>query len=578
MPGAIVLGSMLSAVAGTTAAALLWRRRRSSPLVLPLLWMMVGGSEWAAFQVASWMAHDPGLKVLLTYAFFPGVAVVIASTFCYFVVLAGRGAMLTRRVLLLLGVQPFLLMVVIATDPWHRLFLTRAGYGPGGEFFLVPGPLYWVHVAYSYPLMLAGIALAAMAARHAVPGQRWLYAVALTTNLLPMVANLAYNTRDIGGTSRDLTCVAFLASAVVWVWVERHHTQFPLVPVSANQVVAALSDAVLVVDPAGRLLAVNPAALPLLRRGGSPSAVLGELWSDVVVAELVEAFDGGQHQTVRTAAGPVLEVRVAPMLTRTRTLRGSVAVIRDVTELERLRTELAEQVVRDSLTGLHNRRHLEQVLDRLVEACASDGRPLCAVMVDIDHFKDVNDTYGHVAGDTVLTTVADAFVATLRPDDVAARFGGEEFVMLLPGANAAVGAQRAETWRRACSALQVPTAAGPLDVTISCGVAELEPGLTGQDLLHLADQAMYEAKARGRDRVVVAVAVAVAGAGGGAGAGAGGGAGAGAGAGACGGAAVEEVPWVPGGVRTPHPSGVPVPRTRLAADDTVGDEAVVRPT
>jgi diguanylate cyclase (GGDEF)-like protein len=121
-------------------------------------------------------------------------------------------------------------------------------------------------------------------------------------------------------------------------------------------------------------------------------------------------------------------------------------------------------------------------------------------MVDVDHFKAVNDRYGHAAGDRVLVQVAQQLAGALSETDTVARYGGEEFVVVLPGVDAREAAERADRWRRGCAA----TYTDSVRVTFSAGVAELPAGGTPDDLLRLADEALYRAKAAGRNRVLVA--------------------------------------------------------------------------
>lgn len=158
----------------------------------------------------------------------------------------------------------------------------------------------------------------------------------------------------------------------------------------------------------------------------------------------------------------------------------------------------------DGLTGVKNRRFLRSYLDEAVGQALKSSKPLSVVMADIDHFKSINDTHGHAAGDAVLKAVANAISGTLREGDLVARYGGEEFSLVLSGANSAVAGEVAERVRGAIEALIVSTGDQHLSVTISLGAAEFQPGDADVgSLLRRADAALYQAKESGRNRVVV---------------------------------------------------------------------------
>ena len=171
-----------------------------------------------------------------------------------------------------------------------------------------------------------------------------------------------------------------------------------------------------------------------------------------------------------------------------------------------LRETLHSQSVRDSLTGLFNRRYLEESLEREVFRAKRSKSPLGIVMLDLDYFKPFNDTLGHEAGDNVLRELGTFLQQHVRGDDIACRYGGEEFTLILPGASLAVTRARADQLRERIKQLQVDyhgQLLGPL--TVSLGVAILpDHGTSGQAVLRAADTALYRAKAAGRDRVVAA--------------------------------------------------------------------------
>lgn len=172
----------------------------------------------------------------------------------------------------------------------------------------------------------------------------------------------------------------------------------------------------------------------------------------------------------------------------------------------RLREALRIQSIRDSLTGLFNRRYLEETLEREIHRSARAGQSLAVIMFDLDHFKTFNDTFGHEAGDVILHHVGAFLCKSTRADDIACRYGGEEFVLILPSAKLQAGELRAEWLREAIKHLNIVHVGQPLGVvTISVGVAAFpQHGSTPAQLMAQADGALYQAKKSGRDRVVSA--------------------------------------------------------------------------
>jgi diguanylate cyclase (GGDEF)-like protein/PAS domain S-box-containing protein len=188
-------------------------------------------------------------------------------------------------------------------------------------------------------------------------------------------------------------------------------------------------------------------------------------------------------------------------------LIGITGVMVDVTESHRLRQELERLATTDPLTGLANRRAFMVRAGEEIERAARHGRPLSVVMIDVDHFKAINDRHGHEAGDRVLARVADMVRATIRKAaDFAARFGGEEFVLLLPETPVGGAWALAERIREAFETTAVDTAGGAVSFTASFGVEQFRPELDDgiETVLRRADDALYRAKASGRNRVYLA--------------------------------------------------------------------------
>jgi diguanylate cyclase (GGDEF)-like protein len=331
---------------------------------------------------------------------------------------------------------------------------------------------------------------------------------------------------DVG--TLDLTPIAFTVTGIAFAWALFRHRLLDLVPVARERVIDTMSDGVVVVDVQGRIADLNPAALALLGRAGTRpgAAAVGAAAHDVFAGWAgVLPLRGDVQQEIRVGAGSgVVDLRVTQLSDRADRPGGHLLVLRDVTlnrlaeralgranaalreqleTIEALRAELQEQAIRDALTGLFNRRYLDEMLGRELSRAAREGYPVSIALFDVDHFKTLNDTHGHAAGDGMLAAIGGLLTRSVRVGDVACRYGGEELLVVLPNATAADATVRAEGWRTACAALEVDG----LGITVSIGIAAAPTdGTDAAALLASADRALYVAKRSGRDRVVTASA------------------------------------------------------------------------
>jgi diguanylate cyclase (GGDEF)-like protein len=198
-----------------------------------------------------------------------------------------------------------------------------------------------------------------------------------------------------------------------------------------------------------------------------------------------------------------LEVDTHPILGDGR--NGRIWLFNDVTAQRRLEQELRRLASTDPLTGLSNRRQFAEAGGAMLRQTRSDALALSVLMLDIDHFKSINDRYGHPAGDEVLQATAQRCRAELREQDLMARLGGEEFAVILPATDAAEAAGIAERLRAAIAAAPVPAEEHRIEVRVSIGgTSRRAEDKTLDELLGRADQALYTAKRTGRDRVIFA--------------------------------------------------------------------------
>ena len=523
---------VLAVLVSLAVAWLSWQRRDENSAATCLALVMVGIAVWSSADGV--LLADVGATVrrLAKDVVFVGVGTAVIGLWSLPRALADPAWRPSRRLCALLLVEPLTIVtltVLPATWPW--VYGGTDLSAPAGHVALVVGPLFLAHAAYSYLMILSALGLLAWRLRGGSTLARRQTGVLLLSALPPVIGNLTLTGLMSDRGAVDLTPLFFVLTGVIAGFAVLRMGLLQLLPVARSQAVETMTDAVVVWDPTGRLLDLNPAARALVSRlrPDAPGRLLGATLPEVVGPDVVRALNAEEDD--RTAGRPVellpgfwCDVRSRPVTDGRGRLLGRVSVVRDVTEerarhhavevlnarlvaelavVERLQAELSEEAVRDHLTGLHNRRHLDRALTAALARVSAD-EPLAVAVLDIDHFKAVNDRHGHAAGDQVLRGIADALRTATRPGDVVARLGGEEFVLLLPGAGLEAALARAEQVRIACAAVRHRTGGGPVAVTVSVGVALASAGTDAVALLAAADAALYEAKRAGRNRVAVA--------------------------------------------------------------------------
>ncbi len=499
--------------------AFIAERHRPGPAWRYMVALGIAVAWWCAVEILWLGSETPAQALLANRIQYP--AITLSPVLWLFVALAQTGNrqwLNPTRAWIFLVPPVITMMLGIGCEPNADSLLWRG--------FLVPpevpvpqtlyGPLFWVMVGWVYLVFLAGCLLLLKHYAQSPYYRTQLY----VTGIIP-IGLIGVNVVFLAGywpLDSDPTPLGFAGCFALLLWAMLRHRLLDLSPIGRGIAFDSLLEGVLILDARERVVDVNTAACKLLRR--SADAVLGrslaELLPNAALAMLL-AEPREQQLVSATGATLLVQIRAAAISDAEGGMAGAVAILRDTTteqhaqrtlletqqRLQDANAELERMAHTDVLTGLANRRLLLSRLEEEYARARRHGSSLALLMIDLDHFKQVNDTRGHLCGDRVLETIGVLLRALKRPADVAARYGGEEFALLLTDTDEAGAHAAARRVHETLRSVDHSDAEGrEFRVTSSVGVALLEAqDANGEALIARADQALYAAKAAGRDRV-----------------------------------------------------------------------------
>jgi diguanylate cyclase (GGDEF)-like protein len=518
----------LNAMAALGIAFLL-SRKHPAPGLKDMSWMFLALAVWAFFYGITAITADPIIKLLWLRIEYLGVASVPVFWFFFVLRYTKQDEWLSRPVTFLFWIIPLITWVCLFSERWFHLYYTSTtpfdgAYGP---LVITRGPWYLIQLVQTYALLAsATIVLIWRLVQYRNIYRRQMIAI-LVALAIPWLVNALYQSGPDWLPPIDLTPISFTLSAILISVSVFRMELFDLVPIARHLVMDQIPELVLVVDANDRVLDANHMAGKWLQKpedeiiGNNIVEVLSR-WPQLVdrykhVTELRDEIQIS-GETLST-----LEVNISPLYSPFNLLEGRVFMAHDVTErrrmedelkkanhslqeqltkIESLQDKLREQAIRDSLTGVFNRRYLVETLDQEVNRAERKGYPVSIIAMDIDHFKQFNDTYGHKCGDLVLQSLGHLLVEHCRQSDIVCRSGGEEFIILMPDIDFDDGLVRAEDLRIAFEKSILDYENKQLQATFSAGVASYpQHGSNGDVILQAADRALYQSKAAGRNRV-----------------------------------------------------------------------------
>jgi diguanylate cyclase (GGDEF)-like protein/PAS domain S-box-containing protein len=401
-------------------------------------------------------------------------------------------------------------LAVVFTNELHHWYWTTITIEQGlPETQSTHGFYFWIYAAGMYLLILASVVIYSIYYRTVPVYFRRQSILLVVGTFLPLGIRFLEDFVHFDPFLKvDNVILFLLLSAILYAIAIFGFNVLEIVPIAHNLVVRNINSGIIVLDMLGRVVEINPFAKRLIGRKGEYA--IGKKLDEVLMDWPDIGYSSGivkQHEQEiflsRDTGFLYVLVQISPIHTERGKIIGHVIVVVDITDRKKAEMELQRIARTDVLTGVTNRRHFFELAEAQFANAQRYNRPLAILLLDVDHFKQINDRYGHLAGDSVLQMVAKECQERLRSGDIFARYGGEEFICLLPEQDQEGALETAERIRLVIEKTEGFVEQQSICVTVSVGVALIQDqlALTLEGLINEADQALYEAKANGRNQV-----------------------------------------------------------------------------
>lgn len=504
---------------------LIWRRRKA-PGVIALLVFMVGVTIWTWTYSLHWLFPDWPARFFWLDATYLGVVIVPTAMVIFAFQVNYLDRWITRKTIALLCVEPVLTLAILWTDAYHGWFFAGKRTPISTDIY-EGGFGFWFNIVYLYILVLIGLFVIVRGFVHSRGIYRQQHGLILAGASIPVAVSLARFLGFEPFPGLDLTPIVFIFQGLFYTVGVFRFSIFDLIPVAREALLETMPEGLLVVDERWRLVEINNSALKLLEQdreamiGANINNALGN-WPELGWL-LKRADRNPKYYQVECCNEHFMGVNITPLFSKEGRITGRLVTWQDITrqlqtearleeanlqlrtqlrEIKSLQAILKQQVIRDPLTGLLNRRFLEEALDKEVARAKRKAYPITILIIDIDEFKRVNDTYGHAAGDMVLENLGELLLQQTRKDDLAVRLGGEEFLILMNEVGLERGMKRADGLRGLIEKMESKFEGISISITVSIGAAEYPSSSQEiRDVMRKADQALYRAKYKGRNQV-----------------------------------------------------------------------------
>lgn len=484
---------------------IIFQTRRNALGSVPLMVLMFALSWWDITYSLFWAkapAPYPNFWLYITYI---GVVIVPPALLVFALQICELNEWVKRPVVIGLIVVPVFVLILMFTDSYHNLFFAGKATQNIG-MILDAGPVFWANTIYSYILILIGMIIFIRRFNQTTGIYRNQLGIILFGIGFPWVNSFIFISGLSPFENADNTPFSFTITGLAFTYALLRYRLLDILPIARDVLIENMSDGVVVLDSQNRLVDFNAAASQTFGMVQQPK--IGQTveetfatWSDVA-KDFYDVNDIRTEVIIEDSNRTFLDLKISSLHDRRKNFLGRLVVWRDITPLKTAQAELQEQAIRDPLTGLYNRRYLNETLERELSRAKRENYSISLVMIDIDHFKKLNDTFGHHVGDDVLKNFAKQLMNQTRVEDIVCRYGGEEFLIILPNITTEIAKQIAEKWRFSFQESRFLKDGQEIKATISCGIAEFPIcGSNSEELIAVADKSMYHAKTTGQNRI-----------------------------------------------------------------------------
>jgi diguanylate cyclase (GGDEF)-like protein/PAS domain S-box-containing protein len=459
-----------------------------------------------AFEMASDTLDEIKLWTLVEY-----IGISSAPALGLILVLKYIGKSVSRKGFAAFFIIPAITLVMVSTNDYHHLFYKSVyfrGDTPVPTADMVIGEWYIVHGAFTFGCMLAAVVLLLRQWGQTKKSYRLQLITLIFGQFIPMTAAFVY-LMGVTPYGMDPVPMVLCLTSAMYIWAMVSTRILTIVPIAKENIFESMREGVIVLDSSDRLIDFNGAVNQMIPELSTEmiGLTLDQVWERLKDSSfpVVRRLDGALDEIIWHINGAeyFYQVRSSPVIGRHGEAIGRLLMLIDVTESRLLQEQLKKLAYYDGMTGLLNRTQYILRSKEMLEEARLKGNPFSLILFDIDHFKHINDTFGHEMGDQAIVHVVSVVQCLLSPSILFARYGGEEFVLALPSYTLSEAGELAERIRTALAAETLNVNGhGRFAVTASFGAAQSgAAGDTLESLLRDADEALYQAKRDGRNLV-----------------------------------------------------------------------------